>query len=116
MANKKQYSLSTSILSSLVSLILGISIFILLKLFVKLIIYYIKRQRSPDMNMEIEQESDTPDTALHPLAVCTRCSASTTIETMPRRAVSDMDRDITLQNANCEDLRDLEAAIPRIHR
>lgn len=103
MAADKQCSLSTSILSSLIGLAIGIFIFILLNLFIKVAIYCTKRQHGPD-------------TPLHPLANYTRRPAFTTVETMPGHALSDMDRDIKLQTANCQDLRDLEAAIPRIHQ
>lgn len=108
MTADKQYSLSTSILSSLIGLVIGISIFILLNLFIKVVIYCTKRQHGPDMNMGIEHESHTPNTPLHPLANYTRRPAFTTVETMPGHALSDMDRDIKLQTANCQDLRTLK--------
>ena len=116
MATDKQRSPSISILSSLLGLIIGIFIFVILNLYIKVVIYCTKRQHGPDMNMGIEHESHSPDAPLHPLANCTRRPAFTTVETMPGHALSDMDRDIKLQTANCQDLRGLEAAIPRIHR
>ena len=115
MAVDKQCWLSMSIFSSLIGLVIGIFIFVLLNLFIKFVTYCTKRQHGPDMNMGIEPGSYTPDTPLHPLAHCTYRPAFTTVETMPRHALSDMDRDITLQTAKCQDL-DLEAAIPWIHR
>lgn len=116
MAADKQCSLSTSILSSLIGLVTGISIFILLNLFIKIVTCCTKRQRGEDMNKSIKHESHTPDKPLHPLAVYTRGLTITTAETMPGHGLSDMDRDIKLQTANCQELRDLEAAIPWIHQ
>lgn len=116
MAADKQCSLSTSILSSLIGLVIGIFISILLRLFLEVITHYTKRQHGPNMNTGIKHKSHTPDTPLYPLPNCTRCSALTTIETMPGHALSDIDRVIKFQTAISQELRDLEAAIPRIHQ
>lgn len=105
-----------SILSSLIGLVIGISIFLLLNLLIEVVVYYTKRQRGLDMNMSIEHEGHTPDTPLHPFANYTRRPARTTVEITPGHALSDMDRDIKLQTANYQDSPDLEAAIPRIHQ
>lgn len=114
MAADKQSSLSKSVLSSLTGLLIGTFIYKLLRLLFKFIT---KRRNGPNINMDIEYESHTPDTPpdtpLHPLANCTRRPVLITVETIPGHAISDMDRDIKLQIANSQDLRDLEAAIPR---
>lgn len=116
MAADKQCSLSISLLSSLIRLVIGISIFILLNLFFEAVKYCIKKRHGPDINMGIEHESYTPDTPLHPLAKCTRYPAITTVEAIPGHALSNMDRDIKLQTASRQDLWDIEAAIPRLQR
>lgn len=105
-----------SILSSLVGLVIGIVFAIILNLIIKAVIYCTKRQVGLKMDMDIEHESHTPDTPLHPFANCTRLPAITTVKTTPGHALSDMDRDIKLQTTSCQDLQDLEAATPRIHR
>jgi hypothetical protein len=38
--------------------------------------------------------------------------AITTVITMPGQAISDMDRDIKFQIGECQELEDLEAALP----
>lgn len=115
MAATKQCPLSTSALSSLVGLVIAIFIFLSLKLFLKVVRYYIKRQHGPDTKGGIAHESHMPDTSLYPPEKYGYGLAITTVETMPGHALSDMDRDIQLQTANRQDLQDLEAAIPRTH-
>lgn len=115
MAAVKRCSNSTSTLPSFVGLVIGIFILISVKVFIEVVTYYIKRQHGPDIKRGIEHESHMSDTPLCWHDKCSYGLAITTAETMPGHALSDMDRDIQLQTANRQDLRDLEAAIPRIH-
>ena len=96
-------------------MVIGIFILISVKVLIEVATYYTKRQHGPDIKRCIEHESHMPDTPLYPLDECSYGLAITTAETMPGHALSDMDRDIQLQTANRQDLRDFEAAIPRRH-
>ena len=81
----------------------GNIILISVKILIEVVTSYI-RQHGPDIRG-----------VLNPLDKCSYGLAITTAETMPGHALSDMDRDIQLQTANRQDLRDFEAAIPRTH-
>lgn len=115
MAAAKRCSYSISILPSLVGVVIGIFILISVKVLIEVVTYYIKRQHGPDNKRGIKHKSHMPDTPLYPLDECSYGLAITTAETMPGHALSDMDRDIQLQTANRQDLRDFEAAISRRH-
>jgi len=66
--------------------------------------------------MSLDDESHTLNTQLYPVTNFTRRPTVTTFETLPGHALSDLDRNTKLQNEDFQDLRDLEAAIPRMHR
>ena len=114
------------IFSVLLYMLTGVGVFILFILILALIIgiaggiiagvdkayRYIKRQRGKGMNEDIERyEGHTPDTPRYSLANCTRSLASTAVETMPERELSNMDRDPKLQTATFQEPWDLEAAL-----
>lgn len=115
-ATDEQSTLRESILSSLLGLVIGVSIVIVLRVFIEIIKRCAKRQHGPDVTTGIEPESHTPDTPSDLLATNTRLPAITTVKTKPGHALSDMDRNIKLQSVNCQELQDLEAAIPRKHQ
>ncbi|OOQ86302.1 hypothetical protein PEBR_22893 [Penicillium brasilianum] len=108
MADDQHCSLSTSILSSLVGLLIGLSIFILQDTVIKRIKkQWAKERKDPD----IELQSHALKPSLDRLASDTRRLTVTTVKTEPGHALSDMDRDIKRPIADCQEIRDLQAAI-----
>lgn len=109
MAADRQCSLSMSILSSLIGLVIGMFIFVLLNIFIKIVGCGTKRQHGLNANLGLEHESHMLGTTLYPFSNFTRRPTFITFETLPGHALSDLDRDIKLDNVDCQDVRDLEA-------
>ncbi|KAJ5185662.1 hypothetical protein N7491_006468 [Penicillium cf. griseofulvum] len=105
----ERFSWSTAFLSSLAGIGIAASIVLLILAIRLLVRNYIAWRRGPDADTGADDDSNLPKTP-HDTLPFADIPPITTVATMPRHAVSDMDRDIKFQIANCQELQDLEAA------
>jgi hypothetical protein len=115
-ATDTKCSFSTSLLSALVGLPLGLCISLIIIAFIEVVKRCTKRQRGPDVEIGTQLENNPPEAPYTSPTNLTDIPAITTFKTIPGHAFSEMDRDIKFQIAHSQELQDFEAILPRLQR
>ncbi|KAJ5383092.1 hypothetical protein N7517_001003 [Penicillium concentricum] len=104
MADDDQWTLSTSIESVMIGLGIG-GFIVLLFMAIYLVAKSIKQRRGSGAKTRADDETNLLQNPRNTLPAFANIPATPTVTTMPGHAISDMDRDIKFQIANCQQLQ-----------